>query len=121
MNLIEMSSKWVKYIEQLMRDRRSGKISQETFDNELKSIDQIGGFAQIMIKTRIVEEKYKKPIMLDYNELPNVEIELIECLGIEVYITRRKCLDFSGQEKFEECPGCKIGLQTKKLLLEKIK
>jgi len=117
MDLIKMSVQWIEYIEKIMRDRKAGKISSDTYMQELHGISQIEKFANVMIKTRITEEKFKKPIVADYKALANPEEEKVECPGCQKQIKRADCLDYSGSNEFDECTGCEIGIQTKNLLL----
>jgi len=120
MDLIQMSVELINDVQGLRRDFRSGKIALDTYCKELDGICQIEKLANVIIKTRITEERFKKPLIVDYKQLPEPEVEMVKCLGCNKQIERNLCLDYSGSQKFEECDGCEIGKQTKNLLLKEI-
>lgn len=125
MDLIKLSANLINEIQGMRRDYRSGKISLETFTTELNGICQIEKLANVMIKTRITEERFRKPIDAGQRliALEDPENELIECPGCSREIERSLCLDYSGEDppKFEECKVCEHYVQTRNLLLEEKK
>jgi len=121
MNLIDLSVELIGDVQQLRRDYRSGKISLETYCHELNGIGQIEKLANVMIKTKITEERFKSPIVEDkkLKALESPENEKIKCSGCQKKIKRSVCLDWSGESptKYEECQGCENFASTRKLLL----
>lgn len=124
MNLIDLSVKLINDVQELRRDYRSGKVSLETYSNEIDGICQIEKLANVMIKVRITEERFKKPIVDGEKiiTLTHPEEEDIKCPGCDGLIkgiTRSQCLDWSGENppKYEECKGCENYKTTRKLLL----
>jgi len=123
MDLIEISVGLINEVQGLRKDFRAGKISLETYSKELDGIGQIEKLANVMIKTRITEERFKKPIVKDQKliSMENLGDEKIECPEKSPdQITRNECLDLSGSsDKPEECDGCPEFSATRNLLLGK--
>ena len=119
MDLIDLSVELINDVQQLRRDYRSGKISLETYSNELDGICQIEKLANVMLKTKITEERFKSTIVgaKKLISIGDLETEIVECPANGEQIERSQCLDFSGEKKFKECEKCKIGAETKNLLL----
>lgn len=117
MDLINLSASLINEIQELRANVKAGKISMETYSSQLAGIAQIEKLENVMIKTVITEEKFKRPIFSNLKNLPNPEKEAISCPGADNIITRPKCLDYSGENKFNECEGCLTGIHTKRLLL----
>ena len=119
MNLIDLGAELINEVQRLRRAQMAGKISIETYNNELHGINIIEGLANMMIKTKITEERFKTTIVgaKKLISMGDPETEMVECPGNSQQIERSQCLDYSGEEKFKECNGCVIGIETKNLLL----
>lgn len=121
MDLIQLSVNLINDVQKLRQDYRSGKISLETYSNELDGICQIEKLANVMIKTRITEERFKKPIYDSQKVIimESPESQKIKCPGNNRTIKRSTCLDWSGENppKFEDCLACDEFVATRNLLL----
>ncbi len=119
---------------QLRREFRSGKVSKDDVEIECRILKEQRGILNMWIKIQALNGpigKIKKAAIREniigdgsafsYDTVDS-ENELIKCPGLDdSLIKRSECLDYSGENKFEECSGCEIGLITKKLLLKNAK
>lgn len=121
MDLIDLSVTLINDVQKLREDYRSGMISLETYSNELDGICQIEKLANVMIKTKITEERFKTPIVgvKKLISFQSAELKKIKCPGNKKDIARSLCLDWSGESpnKFKECEECKHYSMTRKILL----
>jgi len=100
------------------RQVKSGEISVDSYMIQMGGMVSIGKMMDRHVNF-ITKEKILKislanvsPELVGYNP----EVEKVKCPALKKPIERRECLDFSGENKFEECV-CEIGVQTKNLLL----
>ncbi len=120
MDLIDLSLRLIGECETLRKDRRAGKISSETYLEQMAGIAQSEKWANLIVKTFNSEERYNKPILAGRKLITSEpEKEQIPCPGCRNLITRAECLDWSGESppRFEECEGCEHHVATRALLL----
>ena len=116
MNSVNLIGSSINEIQKLRADLRTGRISPESYKCQLAGIITIFKGVNLMLKASMSEFKNKK--FPDLKALTDVEIEMLKCPAMDdKSIARSECLDYSGSQKLEECSGCKIGKETKKLLL----
>ena len=121
MNLIELGVELINDVQKLRADYRAGKVSLETYSTQLDGVGMVEKLANVIIKTRITEERFKKPIIDNQKliSLVNPEKEKVACPGNSRKINRSSCLDWSGEDppKFEDCVDCDQYGTTRRLLL----
>jgi len=115
----------------MIRQYDAGVVSDERFKNKLSAYSQTEKRAKLMLMSFALAAKFKNaPLNRVFKanllgdgtaievDTQSVEDEKVKCPGLDFkLIARQECLDWSGENKFEDCKGCEIGLATKNLLL----
>ncbi len=115
MNLTKLTGSLINKSQKLRGDLRAGRISIEIYKCHIAGILTNYKLGNLMLKSS--KDEYRNKELPDLNELPDGEIEMIKCPGMDnKLIARAECLDYSGESRFNECT-CEIGIETKKLLL----
>ena len=128
MGLLEQE---IKELRQMLRAFDAGKINGQDLELKLKIYQQTEKRAKLMLQGFALAAKFKnKPLNRAFKAnligdgtaidtgTDDPENELIKCPGMDFdFIKRHQCLDYSDDNKFEECNGCETGAITKKLLL----
>lgn len=96
--------------------------AQREFEGQIKLINAVISAYGIASKNKRTLAGLEKMNLLDETTaidlgLGDPEIDKVKCPERENLITRKECLDFSGDPKhFEVCDGCEIGKETRKLI-----
>lgn len=123
----------IKELHKLREQYNKGNISLEKLEANLKVFEQthkamsnkIQAYAVAIKAHRAIRNMMEKDGLVGYGAFLQIssgsyETELIPCIGQDnALITRAKCLDYSGSNKFPECL-CGKGKETKDLLLPSI-
>ena len=119
-NFYELSTSLINEIQEMRQGLKSGKLSMENYAAQLAGISQIEKQQNILIKVRVIQERFKKPFseVGDLKLIDDPENQFVDCPGAAVAIKRSECLDYSGDNKFDECI-CEAGKETQNLLLGK--
>jgi len=119
MNFLEINLNMINEARALRTDIRSGKVSFEQYMAQMGGMAQVGKMLDRHIKFLNTERTLKislrnvGPDLILYD----LEKEEVACPGAQKSIERQQCIDWSGSNKFDECKGCEVGIQTKTLLL----
>lgn len=131
MGLIEQE---IKELRRLNSDFVAGKIDAEHVHSRIAIYSQTEKRARLMLSAFALAAKHNKNHLnriirsdllgngtaVDSRMITNDEREneKVKCPGMDFKkIERYKCLDFSGEQRFLDCQGCKVGLTTKAALL----
>lgn len=106
-------------------DFRAEVISaaQREFEGQIKLLNAVINAFAIQSKNRRVMDGLNKMNLMDDSSaidlcLGDPNADKVKCPYHDSLITRAECLDYSGHH-YDDCKGCEIGRDTKKILLIK--
>jgi len=127
---MNLSDSMVNEFEKAYRKFRKGKMEPSEFSLHIsaaktthKMIGQQIQEANLAIQNRKAYRILKQKNIVDETTAIQVEgdkeNDKVKCPVQGKLITRAECLDYSGEsEHMEECSGCEIGIENKKLLID---
>ena len=96
--------------------------AQREFEGQIKLLNSVVAAFGIMSKNKRAKQGLDRMNLMDGTTavdlmLGDPEVDKVKCPATGDLITRAECIDFSGSNKYPECPGCEIGIETKDMLL----
>lgn len=124
--LLQQSNKRMDRIMQSLDGRNKPDMAvlaaaQKECEAQIKIINSVvSAFAIASKNKRAMTGLNRMNIMDDHTAidlgLGDPEVDKVKCPLKESLVLRSECLDYSGSH-YEECKGCEIGIETKRMLL----
>jgi len=96
--------------------------AQREFEGQIKLVNTVVNAFAVQSKNRRAMRGLEKMNIIDSTTavdllLGDPEVDKVKCPLQDDLITRQECLDYNGDHLDDDCAGCKIGPETKRILL----